>query len=117
MSNYNGDLLDEGLQNVMGKDRYQNEWKPGKKIEAVKKDKLDVRKDKPVEAQWEPVKEDTWQDRLKECAKWALGFGGLSFLLFYWNIEGLMASSVAVPSMCVCTLMAGFGIGKTAGGK
>ena len=69
------------------------------------------------DGKWEPVKEENWMDKLRGCAKWAVGFGGLSFLLFYWNLEGLMASSVAVPSMCVCTLMAGFGIGKTAGGK
>lgn len=113
MSNYNGDLLDDGLQTVMGKDRCQNEWKP----EEGKKVKKEVRKDKPIEAQWEPVREENWTDMLKTCAKWAIGFGGLSFLLFYWNLEGLMDSSVAVPSMCVCTMMAGFGIGKSAGGK
>lgn len=70
-------------------------------------------KDKPVEAQWEPVKERNWMDDLKDCGKWVIGFGGLSFLLFYWEMAGLMAESIAVPSMCLCTALAGWGVGKT----
>lgn len=70
-------------------------------------------KDKPVEAQWEPVKERNWMDNLKDCSKWVIGFGGLSFLLFYWEMAGLMAESIAVPSMCLCTALAGWGVGKT----
>ena len=62
---------------------------------------------------WEPVKEPNWMDNLKNCAKWAFGFGGLSFLLFYWERAGLMAESIAVPCMCLCTALAGWGVGKT----
>ena len=61
---------------------------------------------------WEPVRERTWMDNLKDCGKWVIGFGGLSFLLFYWEMAGLMAESIAVPCMCLCTAMAGVGIGK-----
>ena len=69
-------------------------------------------KDKPVEAQWEPVKEHSWMDNLKNCVQWVIGFGGLSFLLFYWEQAGLMAESIAIPSMCLCTALAGWGLGK-----
>ena len=65
------------------------------------------------DGKWEPVKEPNWMDTLKSCAKWALLFGGLSCLIFYWNEAGLMASSIAIPSMCLCTAMAGFGVGKS----
>jgi hypothetical protein len=71
-------------------------------------------KDKPVEAQWELSKERNWMDNLRDTAKWVIGFGGLSFLLFYWEMAGLMAESVAVPCMCLCTALAGVGIGKYA---
>lgn len=70
--------------------------------------------EKPVEAQWEPVKERNWMDNLKDCGKWVIGFGGLSLLLFYWEMAGLMAESVAVPCMCLCTALAGVGVGKYA---
>lgn len=53
-------------------------------------------------------------DKLKACAKSVLLFGGLSFLIFYWQQAGLMAESIAVPSIAVCTALAGFGAGKSA---
>ncbi len=65
------------------------------------------------DGKWEPVKpEPNWMDKLKACATHVLLFGGLSFLVFYWNEAGLMASSVAIPTMCVCTALAGWGVGK-----
>lgn len=74
-----------------------------------------------MDGNWEPMAEECngsgWMGRLERCAKWVILFGGLSFLLFYWNQAGLMATSVAVPSMCVCTALAGWGLGKNVGGK
>lgn len=61
---------------------------------------------------WEPIKERTWRDNVKDTAQWVIGFGGLSFLLFYWELAGLMAESIAVPCMCICTALAGWGVGK-----
>lgn len=70
------------------------------------------------DGKWEPIKKRTWMDNLKDSAKWVACFGGLSFLLFYWEQAGLMAESIAVPCMCLCTALAGWGLGKSvAGGK
>lgn len=66
---------------------------------------------KSVDAQCEPTKTVTSMDKLKECAKWAGLFGGLSTLLFYWQQAGLLASEAAVPSLIVCALLAGLSIG------
>jgi len=63
---------------------------------------------------WEPVRERTGLDNLKDCARWVVAFGGLSFLLFYWKETGLMADSIAVPSIAVCTMLAGFSAGRCA---
>lgn len=118
MSIQNGDLLDEGLQSVMGKDRCQNEWKPSKKpmVEPIstrpaKEEKKST--DTAVDASWAPVKNPNWMDNLKSCVKSVALFGGLSFLIFYWKEAGLMAESVAVPAIAVCTALAGFGAGRT----
>lgn len=73
-------------------------------------------KDKPVEEQWEPSKERNWLDNLKDCGKLVAVFGGLSILLWYWQVSGLMDASVAVPSMCACTALAGWNLGKCARG-
>lgn len=55
-----------------------------------------------------------FMDRLKGCTKWAMTFGCLTMLFFYWQEAGLMAPAAAVPSMCACTCLAGFGVGKNA---
>ena len=120
MSIVNGDLLDEGLQNVMGKDRCQNEWKPVKKpmvepITRTAKDehKVQIPTGDSVDESWVPAKNPNWMDNLKSCAKSVILFGGLSFLVFYWKEAGLMAESIAVPAIAVCTAIAGFGAGRT----
>lgn len=56
----------------------------------------------------------SFMDRLKGCTKWAMTFGCLTMLFFYWQEAGLMAPAAAVPSMCACTCLAGFGVGKNA---
>lgn len=53
--------------------------------------------------------------KVTACAKTAVVFGGLNLLLFYWEQTGLMAESIAVPSMCVCAALMGLGIGKVVG--
>ena len=112
MSNINSDLLDEGLQAVMGKDRCQNEWTVPKKPEGKKPEP--VKKEQAVDASWVPVKKEGSMDKLKECAKSATIFGGISALLFYWQQAGLLASSAAVPSLIACALAAGLSIGWNA---
>ena len=120
MSVVNGDLLDEGLQNVMGKDRCQNEWKPVKKpmVEPFTRPAKEEKKsnETAADASWAPAKDSNWMDNLKSCAKSVILFGGLSFLVFYWKEAGLMAESIAVPAIAVCTALAGFGAGRTVRG-
>lgn len=109
MSNVNSDLLDEGLQAVMGKDRCQNDWFVPKKTEEKK-----PQKDEAVTAKWEPVKTAVPMDKLKGCVKWTGLFGGISAILFYWQQAGLLDSRAAVPSFVVCALLAGLAVGWNA---
>ena len=108
MSEINGDLLDDGLQAVMGKERCQNVWivPPEKKAEVKK-----PQKDEPVDASWVKLNTVSPLARVKCCAKWALLFGSISGLLFYWQQAGLLDSKAAVPSLIVCALGAGLSIG------
>lgn len=67
------------------------------------------------DADWEPVKHAPTQlEIVKACAKSVALFGGLNLLIFYWQQAGLMASSIAVPCMCICAALAGLGVGKNA---
>lgn len=116
------DVTDAGLKAVMG-DRFHDETQSEKVIS--KKETTTTRAERTAQkptrklrkayedAQWEPMKETSYLDTLKGCVKWLFLFGGLSCLIFYWNEAGLMASSIAIPSMCLCTAMAGFGVGKS----
>jgi hypothetical protein len=69
------------------------------------------------DAEWKPVKRRNFMDNLKECAISTGIFGGLNMLIFYWQQNELMASSVAVPCMWVVCALAGLGIGKVVGRK
>lgn len=123
----NLDPEDIGLKMIMGEHFHdETEAKPGaekitrkaenpaKKVKAPAiEPKVEPHDSK--EEQWMPPKaEPSMFDRLKECAKWALCCGGLNVLFFYWQQTGQMLPSAAVPSMCVCFAIMGFGIGKNA---
>lgn len=115
------DVHDAGLKGIFG-DRFHDETAPAmarpKKISTNPCKEANVAQkptEKPVEAQWEPVRpEPNWYDKLKECAKSVLLFGGLTILVFYWQQAGLMASSIAVPTMCAFMALAGWGVGRNA---
>lgn len=115
MEKFNDDLLDEGLQGVMGKDRCQDLC--GERTVAKKETVHNVavsKKEKAMNARWEPVRENTYMDKLKACAKDALLFGGLSMIFFYFQQTGQMLPSAAMPCICVCCILLGLGVGKNA---
>ena len=67
--------------------------------------------EKPVDAEYEPVK--TWYDaKTVNMVKWVVVFMGLEYLFFYWQQTGQMQSTAAMPSMIVCALLAGISVGK-----
>ena len=67
--------------------------------------------DKPMDAEYEPVK--TWYDeKAVNMVKWVVVFMGLEYLFFYWQQTGQMQESAAMPSMIVCALLAGISVGK-----
>lgn len=67
--------------------------------------------DKPVDAEYEPVK--AWYDeKTVNMVKWVVVFMGLEYLFFYWQQTGQMQSTAAMPSMIVCALLAGISVGK-----
>lgn len=122
MSNKEINTLDPddiGLQEVMGKqfqDATRQPMVEPSQTESTNttlpKKKAQKPMDKAVNAQWEPTKEHTWMDDLIACAKTSLLFGGLNLLIWYWEVAGLMDESIALPSMLVCAVLFGLGIGK-----
>ena len=113
------DLTDAGLKAVMG-DRFRDMTETKKVIS--KKETATTCKEanvaqkpsaKPITAQWEPVKsEPNFLDKLKSCVMAVAPCSCLTMLVWYWNEAGLMAESIAIPSMIVSACLAGLGIGK-----
>lgn len=115
------DPNDDGLKAVMGAkfhDETAGQPSPAKKaapVKAVEEKPARKNSEKDAPAKWAPPKPDpNWLDRLKAAAKWTAIFGGLGLLFFYWQQTGLMDPTAALPSMIVCTLLAGVSIGKHA---
>ena len=67
--------------------------------------------ERPMDAEYEQVK--TWYDaKTVNMVKWVVLFMGLEYLFFYWQQTGQMQSTAAMPSMIVCSLLAGISVGK-----
>lgn len=69
-------------------------------------------KEKPVNAQLEPVAERSFTQKLMDCGKKAVVYAGLCLLVFYWQQTGQMEPSAAVPCMMACTTMVGVTYGR-----
>lgn len=104
------DLFDEELQSMVPlKEAQQPKSKP-KSSNVVKPKAAST-----IEVEPDSVFEESsngYVEPLKRCAKWAVLFGGLSLLIFYWQQSGQMTDSAAVPSLYICALLAGLSVGK-----
>ena len=80
-------------------------------------DKTQEAQSEPEQGDWAEVDEDFTYSKayflngLKSAAS-VLGFACLTLLVFFWQDAGLMDISIAEPSMCVCSALAGFSAGK-----
>jgi hypothetical protein len=97
------ELFDDKLMQLMGDQYTDLTQEPAKPAEAETENTVE----------WEPIGSDIAKiGQVVGAAKWALTFGGLFGLILYWQLTGLMDPAAAGPSMCVCTALAGYGIGK-----
>lgn len=69
-----------------------------------------------VDASYAPVKnaEASLQNRLLGCAKWALTCGGIAMLMWWFQVNELMAMKAAYPCILACAVLGGFGVGRNA---
>lgn len=118
MSGENKPLHPDTIHITLGEKPKAKTTEPVKAVEQAEVKDVHVPTHNYMDGKWEPVKPaPNAMEKLKGCAKWLGLFGSLSCLVFYWEQAGLMASSIAVPTMCVCTALGGWGLGKIAGGS
>ena len=99
------EYFDEDLQRMFG-DRYTDVTKETVKQKEVADD-FDIDPDTLDRV----LRAAEWH-RLLNAVKWTGAFGALALLIFNWMQTSLMDPAVAIPSMCACTLLMGFGVGK-----
>lgn len=110
MHELNDDLLDGGLQAVMGKERCQNPEDWQKTIKERRAEKACSAE--PVrDIGKAPARPRTALEKVKACTKWITVFALISGTLFYWQQAGLLDSRAAVPSLILCALGAGLTVG------
>ena len=112
MSNFERE--DQELAEMMG-DKFIDETTPVAEVKVAAESAPKKATQKPMDAQWEPVKQRTFMDDLKDITKSTAIFGCLNMLIWNWQMAGLMDESVAQPCMWVCFGLAGIGIGKVLG--
>lgn len=109
------DMFDDDLKCVMG-NRYDDGETPAEMpaMERPAAQKPVSQKLDPVEAQYIPFRkaERGFLDRLRGCAVWSCICGSISMLLWWFQVNDLMAMEASYPCILVCTLLAGFGVGK-----
>lgn len=90
--------------------------KPTAKAKAKKQAtpaKNETEKEKPVDAQWEPVKPTpNYMDKLKGSVKNMALYAVLSAILFWWQQTGRLEETTAWYALLVCVGMVFFTIGR-----
>lgn len=70
-------------------------------------------KEKPVDAQWEPVKPaPNFMEKLKQTVIDVWLYAGISLVLFWWQQTGLLEETTAWYALLVCVGMLFFTVGK-----
>lgn len=91
--------------------------KPKTKPVAKKESKDAPKEEKPVTAQWEPVKPTpNYMEKLKTMVKDTGMFAVLSMILFWWQQSGRLEETTAWWALLVCVGLMFFSIGRTCSG-
>lgn len=113
MSNINGDLLDDGLQAVMGKERCKDVTEQMKQNPKPMQGTPVKEKHDPMAARWEYA-EENWLDRLRTMFLRIITPGLLCWFFFWCQQTERMDNDTAVCAMFVCVGVVFFRIGRGA---
>ena len=102
------ELMDEELAGMVS---YTDETVPAEMPRMEQKPKAEK---KTVASEYAPFPERKRgsMDRVKGCATWFGICGGISMLLWWFQVNDLMAMQAAYPCIVACGILGGFGVGK-----
>ena len=109
------DMFDEDLKEIMG-DRYDDGETTTEmpEMECKAKEVQNVPyKCEPMDAKYAPYPkaERGVMDRLRSCATWGGVCGAISMLMWWFEVNGLMAMEAAYPCILACGIIGAFGVG------
>ena len=108
------DMFDEELKEVMG-DRYGGGETPTEMpvMEHKAAPQPAPQKREPVDAKNVPYPkaERGFMERLRSCATWGGVCGGISMLMWWFEVNGLMAMEASYPCILGCAIIGAFGVG------
>lgn len=108
------DMFDEELKQVMG---YRNDDGEAPAEMPVMERKAAPKKSQsePVDAQYVPFPkaERGLMARLKDMSVWLGICGGISMLMWWFEVNGLMAMEAAYPCILASAVIGGVGIGRS----
>lgn len=115
----NLDVNDIGLKQVMGSrfqdettENFDNAYSDAPVASGAQKSTQKPKKAIAKDAQWEPVPQYSFTQKLMTCGKKAAVYAGLCLLISYWQSTGQMEPSAAMPCMMACTAMIGCTYGR-----
>lgn len=112
------ELFDEDLREIMG-DRYDDGEVPTEmpvmEVKSEAKPKHEPKKIEHMDAQCCPFpeKQKTTMDRLQTCVTWLGICGGISMLMWWFWMNGLMAMEAAYPCILASAVIGGIGVGRS----
>ena len=108
------DMFDEELAGMVS---YTDDTAPAEmpvmECKAKAAPKPAPKKSEPVDAQYVPYpkKERDFMDRLRSCATYGGVCGAISMLMWWFEVNGLMAMEAAYPCILACGIIGAFGVG------
>ena len=113
------DMFDDDLKQVMG-DRYDDGETPTEmpvmECKAKAAPQPAPKKSEQVDAQYVPYPkaERGAMEKLKSCATWLGVCGAISMLMWWFEVNGLMAMEAAYPCILASSVIGAFGMGFNA---
>lgn len=105
------DVTDAGLKGIFG-ERFHDETESKPVAEESNKVSTNTTNERKTEQKGKEKPEMNWMDYLVAFCKRVFLYGALIVVIYYWQHKGLMAESVALPCMLICSALAGWGAAR-----
>ena len=106
------ELMDEELTGMVN---YTDETVPTEmpRMESKPAPKEEPKHADVRDAEYVPLftRKRTYMDRIAGCVKWMFPCGGIAILLWWFQINDLMAMQAAYPCILACSIVGAFGTG------